>query len=142
MNMHPMLKYSLLTLAAFLSLAATKPASSTAKKDPQEPVYELPKTGVNRERPQGGWINVGPQGTRLVVKFFDKEKKPMAPDVARGLVRVKYSSKSPEQAVLTQAGDTLATPATIRPPHNYLVILSLFVGDGSEASESYTFKYP
>ncbi len=44
--------------------------------------------------------------------------------------------------MLTQAGDIFATPATIRPPHNYLVILSLFVGDGAEASESYTFKYP
>ncbi|MFZ5496579.1 MAG: hypothetical protein ACOZE5_14740 [Verrucomicrobiota bacterium] len=141
--MNPMLKYSFIALVAVVSLAATKPASrATAKTPAQEPVYELPETGITRERPQGGWINVEPQGTRLVVKFFDKEKKPMAPDVARGLVRLKYSSKNPVQAVLTAAGDTLATPATIRPPHNFLVILSLFASDSAEASESYTFKYP
>lgn len=141
--MKTLLTTLLLVLLSVTVIAVEKPASTPASKAPvKKKVYELPEIGVNRVRPQGGWINVEPQGTRLVVKFFDKEKKPEAPDVSRGLVRLKYASKNPVQAVLTRAGDTLATPATIRPPHNYLVILSLFVGDATEASESYTFKYP
>jgi hypothetical protein len=141
--MKTLLKALLLVLLSGPVIAVEKPASAPAAKVPvKEKVYELPKTGLNQARPNGGWINVEPQGTRLVVKFFDKKKKPVAPDMARGLVRLKYASKNPVQAVLTQAGDTLATPATIRPPHNFLVILSLFAGDGAEASESYSFKYP
>ncbi len=141
--MNPMLKCSVIVLVALIGLAATKPpASTTPNPVKKAAVYELPKTGVNQARPAGGWINVEPQGTRLVVKFFDKDKKPVAPDVTRGLVRLKYASKNPAHAVLAREGNLLATPATIRPPHNYMVILSLFAGDGDEAAESHTFKYP
>jgi hypothetical protein len=141
--MNPMLKCSVIVLVALIGLAATKPPASTTPNPVKKvAVYELPKTGVNQARPAGGWINVEPQGTRLVVKFFDKDKKPVATDVTRGFVRLKYASKNPVHAVLAREGNLLATPATIRPPHNYLVILSLFAGDVDEAAESHTFKYP
>lgn len=132
-----------IALIALAGMAATAPASpSTPKSTDKPPAYELPKSGVNQARPAGGWINVEAQGTRLTVRFFDMDKKPAAPDVARGLVRLKYASKNPAHTVLVREVNLLATPATIRPPHNYLVILSLFAGDGDEAAESYTFKYP
>jgi len=141
--MKTLLKALLVVLLSVTAIAVEKPVPSSASKVPvKEKVYELPKTGLNQARPKDGWINVEAVGTRLVVKFFDKEKKPVAPDVQRGLVRLKYASKNPAQAVLARAGDTLATPATIRPPHNYLVILSLFAGDDAETSENHTFKYP
>ena len=88
--MKTLLKALLLVLLSGPVIAVEKPASAPAAKVPvKEKVYELPKTGLNQARPNGGWINVEPQGTRLVVKFFDKEKKPMAPDVARGLAIVE-----------------------------------------------------
>lgn len=116
-----------------------KPKSSTTK--PAKPKPELPKTGVNLPRSAGGWINAEAVGTRLVVKFFDKGKKPVPPDVERGFARFKYPSKNPAHAVLNVEGNTLATPATVRPPHNFLVILNLFA-KGTEHSEDYSFKYP
>lgn len=115
--MKTLLKALLLVLLSVTVIAVEKPAAAPASKVPvKEKVYELPKTGLNQARPKGGWINVEAIGTRLVVKFFDKEKKPVAPDVARGLVRLKYTSKNSVQAVLVREGNMLATPATIRPP--------------------------
>lgn len=118
--------------------AAKEPAKAPVKKK----VYELPRTGLNQPRPAGGWINVEAIGTRLVVKFFDKEKKPAAPDVTRGFAQFRYAAKNPERAPLHREGETLVSTATVRPPHNFLVRLSLFPGEGAEGAESYTFKYP
>jgi hypothetical protein len=97
---------------------------------------------LNQPRPGGGWINAEIVGIQLVVKFFDKEKKPVPPDVKRGFARFNYAAKNDKKAVLDRVGNTLATPATVRPPHNFLVILSLFAGESADPTESYTFKYP
>ncbi len=132
-------------LTASGCLAAThyleKPGLTALVKVEQK-VHELPELGVNRPRPNGGWINVQAQGIRLIVRFYDADKKPVPSDMQRGFIRLRYASKKPGHTVLTREGDTLATPATIRPPHNYLVILSLFAGDGGENTETHTFTYP
>lgn len=120
---------------------ATKPVAP-AKPVVKKPVYQLPKTGLNQPRPNGGWINAEIVGTRLVIKFFDKEKKPVSPDVERGFARFNYAAKNDKSAVLGRDGNTLATPATVRPPHNFLIILSLLSGESKEPTESYTFRYP
>lgn len=126
---------------AITAFAAEIPPSSQNQSVEAE-VHELPKTGVNRPRPREGWINVEAVGTRLVVKFYDKEKKPIPPDVERGFAQFRYSSKSPAKAPLNREGDTLVSTATVRPPHNFLVLLSLFAGESAEPVESYNFKYP
>lgn len=113
-----------------------KPSSSAKKKE-----YELPKTGKNVPREKGGWLNVEGSGTRFVVKFFDKEKKPVPPDVERGFARFNYAAKNDTRAPLNREGETLVTPATVKPPHNFLVTLSLFAGE-AESAEIYTIKYP
>lgn len=120
----------------------TPPAKEPAKAPVKEKVYELPKTGLNQPRPKGGWINVEAVGTRLIVKFYDKKKKPVAPDVERGFARFNYAAKNDKTAVLGRDGLTLASTPTVRPPHNFLVILSLFAGENPGPTESYTFKYP
>lgn len=131
-------------VAASLNGATTsspaKPATPT--KAPPKEVYELPKTGVNQPRPSGGWINAEAVGIRFVLKFYDKDKKPAAPDVDRGFAQFRYSSKNPERAPLSREGETLVTPAKLRPPHNFLVLLSLFAGESADPVESYNFKYP
>jgi len=141
--MKPLLTALCFALAAFTALAAEKPAPASKSKPPaKEKVYELPKTGLNQPRPKGGWINVEAVGTRLVVKFYDKEKKSVAPDVVRGFAQFRYSSKNPERAALNLQGETLASTATVRPPHNFLVMLSLFTREGAGPTETYNFKYP
>lgn len=126
---------SLLVLVIQLTVALASAAEPTDAKP------ELPTTGINVSRPVGGWINVEAVGIRLVVKFFDQEMKPTLPDVTSGYVRFRYPGKSPKRAVLNIENDTLATAAIVRPPHNFFVILNLFF-EGTEESETHTFKYP
>ena len=145
--MKPLFKVLIAVLFAMLLTAPTWAAeevapSSSSKQPVKKKIYELPKTGLNQPRPSDGWINVEAVGTRLVIKFFDKEKKPVAPDVERGTARFKYAAKNPAHAVLNRDGLTLVTPATVRPPHNYLVILTFFKAGATEATESHTLKYP
>ena len=137
-------------LAAILAAAgavtgAQPPASKgTAPKgntSPKKKEYELPKTGVNIARKEGGWLNIEGSGTRFVVKFFDKDKKPAPPNVERGLARFNYAAKNDTRATLSLEGETLVTPATIRPPHNFQVILTLLRDEIGE-QEIYTLKYP
>ena len=133
-------------LATFgTSVGADHPTKKSPPIEPSSPgkkkEYELPKTGKNIERQKGGWLNLEGSGTRFVVKFFDEKKKPVPPDVERGLARFNYAGKNDTRAPLSRDGETLVTPATIKPPHNFLIILSLFPGE-AEPAEVYTIKYP
>lgn len=121
---------------------AEQTGAKKSKPPAEKKEFELPKSGKNIERQQGGWINFDGQGSRLVLKFFDKDKKPVAPDMETGLVQLRYSSKNPARAPLYREGDLLVTPGTVRPPHNFGVILGLSKADRSEPQESYTFRYP
>lgn len=133
----------LVVLMSVTAIAADSAVPVSASQGSEEnEVYELPNTGLNQARPKGGWINVEAVGVRLVVKFFDNEKKPAAPDVQRGFAQFRYPSKNSEQAPLHREGEFLVSTATVRPPHNFLVLLRLFPGDDVEGTESYNFKYP
>jgi hypothetical protein len=134
-----------LTVVAATPTAPTTPAAAAATKSPQpakKVVYELPKTGVNKPRPGGGFINVETSGTRLRVKFFDKLKKPVPPNVERGMAIFKYASRNPARAPLSVDGAGMTTPAVLRPPHNFVLLLSLFAAGKSDAEETYSFQYP
>ncbi|MDD2765485.1 MAG: hypothetical protein PHE83_16105 [Opitutaceae bacterium] len=121
----------------------TTVAGASAAWSEAKPASELPDTGKNVPRAGGGRLNVEAVNTRLVIKFFDADKKPVPPDADRGVVRFRYTSKRDEYAVLNREDDTLVTSARkVRPSHNFLVLLSLFAGEGVDATEFYTFKYP
>lgn len=138
--MKPIILVMLCVAAVSASVAVAAPAKKSPT--PEKKVYELPKTGKNIQRQYGGWINAEAVGTRFVLKFFDPEKKPVAPDMERGFVQFRYPSKNPERAPLYLEGQTLVTPATVRPPHNFLVILTLSAAEDAGPTESHTFKYP
>lgn len=126
----------------YLTVVAAAPVTPKAPQPAKKVVYELPKTGVNQPRPSGGWINVETSGTRLRVKFFDKLKKPVPPNVEKGLGIFKYASRNPVRAPLSGDGTGMTTPAVLRPPHNFLLILSFFAEGKTEPGESYTLQYP
>lgn len=117
-------------------------ASGSAKRREQLEAEDLPTSGPNLARPNGGWINAQMVGTRLILRFFDGDKRPLEPNVARGFALFRYSSKNPERATLHREGDTLASTATVRPPHNFLVLLRLFNESSEQPIESYSFRYP
>jgi hypothetical protein len=131
------------------AVASEKKSTPPAPKSPEaEEVHELPETGKNLPRENGGWLNVEATGAQLIVKFFDADKKPVAPDVDRAAARFRYAGKSSiTRTVLNRDGDSLASPGNVRPPHNFLVTLTLLQGgDGSEdaveGAEILNFKYP
>ena len=126
----------------YLTVVAAAPVPSKTPQPAKKVVYELPKTGVNQPRPGGGWINVETSGTRLRVKFFDKLKKPVPPNVEKGLGIFKYASRNPVRTPLSGDGTGMTTPAVLRPPHNFLLILSFFAEGKTEPEESYTLQYP
>ena len=128
-------------LISLLVLGIQLTVASAAAPEPTEPKPELPTTGINLPRPVSGWINVEAVGIRLVVKFFDQDRKPTPPDASSGFVRLRYPGKGPERAVLNIDNETLTTPATVRPPHNFFVILNLFF-ESTDEPETHTFKYP
>lgn len=132
----------LLSVVGFAKEPESKAASASKATPKKEQTYELPKGGKNLPRGSAGWLNVEVAGTRLIVKFFDAKKKPLVPDVERGFAQFRYSSKNPERAPLHREGNLLTSTATVRPPHNFVVILSLFRSGETEQTESYTFKYP
>ncbi len=139
--MKTLIKILLILLTTLTVIGVEIPAPSPTPPVKKK-VYELPKTGVNQPRPAGGWINAEIVGIQLVIKFYDKEKKPVPPDLERGFVRFNHAAKNDMKAVLKLHGNTLVTPATVRPPYNFQVILNLVAAGAKEPSESYTFKYP
>lgn len=142
MKTHALLAtWLILAIAAFAAEPLSKIAPSS--KPPTEiPVYELPKTGKNIPRDGGCWLNVEASGNRIVVEFFDIEKKSVPPDVDRGFVNFRYSTQNAAHAALNREGNALVTLATVQPPHDFLVILSLFSIGCADPVESYRFKYP
>lgn len=118
--------------------------SASIKAADERRLYELPETGVNLERQNGGWINVQTSEAKMVVRFFDAEKKPISPDVMRATARFRYATKSDiARTVLNREGDALVSPNNVRPPHNFFVTLTLLHGgDGSAATEVFNLKFP
>ncbi|MDO8540178.1 MAG: hypothetical protein Q7S40_07005 [Opitutaceae bacterium] len=107
---------------------------------------ELPKTGVNLARSTGGWLNVEVTGNHsFVVSFFDQEKKPIAADAVRGVVRFFYTArenKPPVPLHLSEDSKKLVSLAKVRPPHVFRVFLVLFGAGDLDIGETYNFRYP
>ena len=129
-----------LSLCVALSALRAEPVAKLPDDKP-----ELPKSGINLERPAGGWINVEVVGNRFVLSFFDAEKKPVPTDRPGGVVRYVYTArenKPPAPLARSEDGLKLVTPAKIRPPHTFHVHIVLRGERPEDADESYNFRYP
>lgn len=129
-----------LLLCAMLGVLRADPAPK-----PPEPPPELPTGGVNLARAVGGWINVEVTGHRFVLSFFDAGKRPVAADRSGGIVRYIYTSKedkAPAPLARSEDGQTLVSPARIRPPHVFHVHIVLRGERSGEPDESYNIRYP
>jgi len=130
----------IIATATAISIAA----STSIKAADESKLHEVPAIGVNVERQSGGWINVQTPGAQMVVRFFDAKKKPVPPDVIRATARIRYAAKSDiTRTVLNRDGDVLVSPNNVRPPHNFLVTLTLLHGDDEAAvTEVFNLKFP
>jgi len=103
---------------------------------------QLPEVGLNIARTQGGWINLVVENNRLVATFFNAERKPVPPDVARIAARIVYPAREDRHVVLNPEGDALVSPPKVRPPHVFRVFLRLLVEGENETPETYSVLYP
>jgi hypothetical protein len=114
---------------------AAKPAVKTTK--PVEKKVEEEKLGVIEgiaiARAGGNWLGITTAGNQFKVTFYDKKKKPEAPDVVRGTARWNHPRKvGEENTVLNPSGpNALATPTLLKPPYVYTVRFTLIGADGA-----------
>ena len=137
------MKTSRLVLLLFFVVNAF--AVSPVEKSAVKP--ELPKAGVNLARANGGWLNAQVEDHRLVVTFYNTEKKPTPPDATTGLARFDYGvARAPRtlRVALTPADGkpSLVTPQRVLPPHIFKVYLTLSGAAPNASLESYAFQYP
>lgn len=104
---------------------------------------ELPQTGVNLVRDDGGWINVVVAEHSFVISFFDDQKIPVAPDIHHGLVRYTYVARAKDRTVLNRSADgmTLVSPGFVRAPLIFRVHLALFDEGPDDLAETHAFSY-
>lgn len=118
------------------SAAQTLPKPATPAKPSTVPTEEEPAKidGLEIARKAGGFIGVEIEGVRLVVKFYDADKKPIEANVARAAARWNPVNKTGEvRSVLNLAGDgkSLVSTPVLQPPHVFNVYLTLIAEDGT-----------
>jgi hypothetical protein len=111
--------------------------------NPAELGPQLPQTGVNLARDDGGWINVLVAGRSFQLSFFDDQKLPVAVDVHHGLVRYATGTIAKDRTVLARSDDgrTLVSPSNVRGPWVFRVHLALFDEGPDDLVETYAFSY-
>jgi hypothetical protein len=141
MKLNPALAKSLLMAASIgmiVPLAAqpapkpAKPAKPAPAPAPAEQAAEI--EGIEVARKNGGFLGVTVEGVRLVVKFYDGEKKPVAPDAARASARWDPVTKNGEvRSVLNPASDgqSLVSTPVVQPPLVFKVYITLLTNEGT-----------
>jgi hypothetical protein len=121
-----------------------KPAPAAAKaKDDGAKTDEIVLPGMVTKRPAGGYVSLDVVGTNWVLRFYDKDKTPVAPDCTRASVRWQPKQKPRQMtSVLTPAGDGLMLKGdkVVQPPYVFKAYVSLF-GEGETVLESFQVDY-
>lgn len=119
------------------------PAAAIAPATAETPAaVEL--DGVVLPRASGSFLQLKMEGVHIVLRTYDADKKPVAVDVDRAVVRMQFASRSPEQYTLVPSSDgmSLTVGRPVRQPHVFRAYISLFKGESSEAVESLQAAYP
>ncbi len=129
------LRLPLLLLAVVLPLTALA-QSKQGDGEAEEPTVK----GIEQPRSGGGFLGLDIEGTAFVLRFYDDEKKEIAPDAVRALARWNPPRKAgQERTVLVASGGALRSPAVVRPPHAFVVYLTL-IGPDENVLESAAFN--
>lgn len=116
--------------AQTLPKPATPAKPATVQTEEEIPTIE----GLEVARKDGGFIGVTLDGVRMIVKFYDADKKPIEANVVRGAARWTQTGKTGEiRSVLNPEGDkmSLASTPVVKPPYVYNVYLTLVGLDGA-----------
>jgi hypothetical protein len=115
---------------------AIAPAAGVAGKAAPDKSEEEPPPKIEGQevaRGEQGYMGVEIKDGRFVIHFYDAEKKPMTPDVARIALRWNPSYKiGIERVVLNPGADnTMTSERFIRPPYNFKLFIVL-IKDSTE----------
>jgi len=114
---------------------ASKEKTAEKQKAPAPPAPKMEGTIIARG--ERGFIGVQMLGATFRINFYDAKKKPVAPDVARAVLRWDPKYKVGKERVvlnLTSDGKALASPRNIRPPHQFKLFITL-LKEATEAEE-------
>jgi hypothetical protein len=123
----------------------TAPAAKTpVKKDEKKPVPEPKIPGTNITRKNGTFLGLEVVDGNFKLSFYDKKKKPMAPDVTRASARwPNVRGPGDYRTILNSSGNALVGARAVTPPYTWNVFLTLLEGEGDEAKavESYVVPF-
>ncbi len=109
--------------------AAAKAATpaGTAAKAPAKKAEAPPKIeGMEIARGTKGFLGLQLVGGTFKLSFYDMKKKPVAPDVARALLRWDPKGKvGQERLVLNRDGMALSSPRPVKPPYVFKLFITL-----------------
>ncbi len=127
------------TKAGTATKAAT-PAAGAAKA-PAKKAEAVPKIeGMEIARGAKGFLGLQLVGGTFKLSCYDMKKKPVAPDVARAMLRWDPKGKvGQERLVLNRDGMALSSPRPVRPPYVFKLFITLIpegaaTGDGADAA--------
>jgi hypothetical protein len=120
------------------------PNSSGAAKKPADKVkHEIP--GFTIARPNGGYLGLEiDDNSNFKLSFYDKDKTPVAPDVALATIRWHPNNvKVLEFFSLTPSGDgkCLTSPRAVRRPWVFKLAILLFAAGNNDPVESYSVDF-
>ena len=126
----------LIALATFAGSLWAAPAPVAAAGEEEAKIE-----GQAIARAGGGWLGLKVEGGTFRLRFYDANKKPIAPDVARAVLRWKSNRRiAREVAVLTLGGEPnlMTSEKSVPPPYSFrLTLVLLRTGSGeSEADEA------
>ena len=144
----PPMKVLLRRLPGFLVLVlATSWGAPAAAPGRTVPAAAAPKIeGVEVARSDGGHLGVTIAEGTFRISFYDAQKRPVAADVSRALLRWDPKYKQGQERVilnLSADGRTLGSPRAIRPPYQFRLFITLLkdAGGSDEAGEGYVIDF-
>lgn len=119
---------------------------ATVKKDDKKPEPEPKIPGVTIARSNGTFLGLEVVNSNFKLSFYDKKKKPMAPDVTRAAARwpnTRSAQVAWNRTVLNPGGSTFFIgQKPVLPPFAWNVYITLLQGDGDEAKAVDNFTVP
>ena len=84
-------------------------------------------------RGEKGFLGVEIVGAQFKITFYDKEKKPVKPDVARAALRWDPKYKVGQDRLVLNPdpdGTSLSSPRSVRPPYHFKLFITLINDPG------------
>ncbi|MBC8040686.1 MAG: hypothetical protein H7Y06_09100 [Opitutaceae bacterium] len=113
--------------------AQTTPKPKTTKPAPAPTEEPAKIEGLEITRANGTFLGLTVEGPRLVLKFYDKDKKPAPIDIARAAARWEPLNKPGDERSMmnpNEANTALTSTPVVKPPLVFKVYITLLDAEG------------